>query len=146
LNIDLGRRISERSATGMQVRLYSNHPFKSRKDSGSRDDFERTALAMLEQEPNVTIDRIEDYEGRSSLRFAKARIMADGCVRCHNQHKESTKIDWKVGQVGGVLEIIRPLDQDIARAHAGLRGTFFLVAGVSGTLLVLTGLVLWTRK
>src|SRR6185369_16355297 len=32
LNIELGRRLSERSASGMQVRLYSDYPFKSRKD------------------------------------------------------------------------------------------------------------------
>jgi serine/threonine protein kinase len=145
LNIDLGRRISDRSATGMQVRLYSDYPFKQRKDSGSRDDFERTALAELRTSPAVTIDRFEDFAGRPSLRFAKARIMGDGCVRCHNQHKESTKTDWKVGDVGGVLEIIRPLDEDIARTRAGLRGTFISVAAVGATLLGLSGLVLWGR-
>ena len=31
----------------MQVRLYSDYPFKSRKDGGPKDEFERQALALL---------------------------------------------------------------------------------------------------
>ena len=146
LNIDLGQRISERSATGMRVRLYSDHPFKSRQGGGTKDDFERAALVALRQNPEQMLDEFEIYEGRPVLRFAKARVMGEGCVRCHNQHKESTKTDWKVGEVGGVLEIIRPLDQDIARTRQGLRGTFLLVSAVSATFLSLSALVLWNRN
>lgn len=145
LNIELAQRISEKSASGMQVRLYSNYPFKSRKDGGPRDDFERQALALLEANPDRLIDRFEDYQGRPALRFAKARRMGEGCVKCHNGHKESVKTNWKIGEVGGVLEIIRPLDQDIARTREGLRGTFLLVTGVSGSLLAISGLALWIR-
>lgn len=145
LNIDLAQRISDRSASGMQVRLYSDYPFKSRKDGGPRDDFERDALAILRTNPEQPIDRFEDYQGRPSLRFAKARKMGETCVKCHNLHKESTKTDWKIGEVGGVLEIIRPLDQDIARTRAGLRGTFLLVGTVSGSLLAASGVGLWLR-
>jgi eukaryotic-like serine/threonine-protein kinase len=146
LNIDLGQRVSERSVSGMQVRLYSDFPFKSRAGGGPKDEFEREALKTLRLKPDETIDKFETYQGRPSLRFAKARRMGETCVQCHNQHKESIKKDWKVGEVGGVLEIIRPLDQDIARTRAGLRGTFFLVAAVSGSLLALSGLVLWNRR
>ena len=145
LNIRLGELISERSATGMQVRLYSDYPFKSRKDGGARDEFEKRALAMLRSNPEEPIDSFEIRDGRALLRFAKARRMGDTCVRCHNQHKESTKTDWKVGEVGGVWEIIRPLDQDIARTKAGLKGTFMLVATVSGSLLTLSAAVVWFR-
>ena len=45
-----------------------------------------------------------------------------------------------------LLEIIRPLDRDIARTHQGLRGTFLLMATVSGALLVLSALVLVVRS
>jgi serine/threonine protein kinase len=146
LNIDLGQRISEKSATGMQVRLYSDHPFKSRTGGGAHDDFERQALAVLRKNPEQPLDHFEEYQGRMSLRFVKARIMGEGCVRCHNAHTQSTKTNWKVGEVGGALEIIRPLDRDIARIHAGLRGTFLLVATVSGSLLALSGLSVWIRS
>jgi serine/threonine protein kinase len=146
LNIELGQRISEKSVSGMQVRLYSDYPFRSRKDGGPKDEFERQALALLRAKPQPPIDQFEDYQGRPALRFAKARKMGETCVKCHNAHKESTKTDWKVGDVGGVLEIIRPLDDDIARTRAGLRGTFILVASVSGSLLVVSSCVLWIRS
>jgi adenylate cyclase len=72
--------------------------------------------------------------------------MDANCISCHNNDENSTKRDWKVGEVGGVLEIIRPLDGDVRRAREGLRGTLILVAVVSGTLLGLSGLVLVTRS
>ena len=62
--------------------------------------------------------------------------MQADCVSCHNSDPNSTKRDWKEGDVGGVLEIIRPLDRDIARTREGLRGTFVLMAVVSGSLLL----------
>jgi serine/threonine protein kinase len=42
----------------------------------------------------------------------------------------------------GDVEIVRPLDRDVARAREGLRGAFALVAGTSVSLLVLSVLVL----
>ena len=72
--------------------------------------------------------------------------METNCIGCHNNDPNSTKRDWKPGEVAGILEIIRPLDRDIARTHQGLRGTFVLMAAVSATLLALSGLVLVVRS
>ena len=47
------------------------------------------------------------------------------------------------GDVVGVLEIIRPLDRDVARARDGLRGTLVLMAAISGSLVGLSVLVLF---
>ena len=118
----------------MQFRLYSDYPWKFRKDGGPRDDFERDALAELRENPDAPVYRFEDFQGRPSLRYATARRMRRVCLGCHNNDTNSTKRDWKVGEVGGVLEIIRPLDRDIARTREGLRGTFVLMAVVSGSL------------
>ena len=63
--------------------------------------------------------------------------MQADCVNCHNQHPDSTKKDWRVGQVRGVLEIIRPLDRDITRTQKDLRETFYFITGVSLLLIVL---------
>jgi hypothetical protein len=144
--IESGQKIGERSETGMEVRLYSDFPFRSRHDGGPRDVFERTALAELRRQPDVPFYRFEVYGGRDSLRYATARRMQTDCVNCHNGDRNSTKRDWKVGEVGGVLEVIRPLDRDIRRTRAGLRGTFLLMAVVSGGLLGLSGLILLVRS
>jgi serine/threonine protein kinase len=142
LTIDLGRHISQKSASGMEVRLYSDHPFRQRTDSGARDAFERTALDQSSITPDQPFSRFEEYEGKPSLRYATARRMEETCVRCHNTHPDSPKKDWKVGDVAGVLEIIRPLDRDVDRARQGLRGTFVLMGVISAGLLGLCGLVL----
>lgn len=144
--IKLGDRISAQ-ASGMQVRLYSDHPFRTRKDGGAQDDFERQALLQLRENPGRAVQRFEEVDGRYSLRFATARRMNSSCVACHNHHPDSTKTDWAVGDVRGVLEIIRPLDRDVARVRDGLRGTFLLVAVVSALLLGASALfVLVSRR
>jgi hypothetical protein len=144
--IESGQRIGERSKTGMLFRLYSDYPFRSRQDGGPRDAFERLAITDLRRDPDTPVYRFENVRGRPALRYATARRMEANCIGCHNNDPNSTKRDWKEGEVGGILEIIRPLDRDIARTHEGLRGTFLLMAVVSGALLVLSGLVLVVRS
>jgi hypothetical protein len=139
LTIDLGKTISERSESGMQVRLYSDYPWKFRKNGGPADDFERHALHRLRENPDEPVYHFEQYQGRPVLRYAIARRLRESCLGCHNKDTvNSPKLDWKVGDVRGVVEIIRPLDRDVARARAGLRDTFVLVLVVAGSLLGLT--------
>jgi serine/threonine protein kinase len=142
LTIELGKHISDKSVSGMQVRLYSDYPFRTRKDGGPKDDFEREALDRLRENPDEPVYRFEDFQGRPALRYATARRMQATCVSCHNGHQDSTYKTWKEGDVPGVLEIIRPLDRDVSRAREGLRGTFFLMAVISGSLLGLSVFVL----
>jgi adenylate cyclase len=142
-SMELGERISEQS-TGMQARLYSDFPFPWRKDGGPRDDFEREAIRQLRQFPDQPFYRFEDFQGRPSLRYAVADRMEAGCVSCHNSHPDSPKTNWKLGDVRGVLGIIRPLDSIIAQTRAGLRETFALMA-IIGTL-GLSGLALVVSK
>jgi len=142
-SMELSKRISEQS-TVMQARLYSDFPFPWRKDGGPRDDFEREAIRQLRQFPDQPFYRFEDFQGRQSLRYAVADRMEAGCVACHNSHPDSPKRDWKLGDVRGVLEIIRPLDSIIAQTRAGLQETFALMA-IMGTL-ALSGLALVFRS
>jgi signal transduction histidine kinase len=135
-SMELSELISKES-TGMQARLYSDFPFPWRKEGGPRDDFEREAIRQLRQFPDQPFYRFEDFQGRQSLRYAVADRMEAGCVSCHNTHPDSPKTNWKLGDVRGVLEIIRPLDSIIAQTRAGLRDTFALMAllgilGLSG--------------
>jgi tRNA A-37 threonylcarbamoyl transferase component Bud32 len=138
MTIDLAQHINARSESGVQVHLYSDYPFRFRTDGGPKDNFERDALARLRENPDTPVHLFEDYQGRPTLRYAIARKMRDTCVACHNTHPDSTKKDWKVGDVRGVVEIIRPLDRDAERTRAGLRETFALVGIVAGSLLGLT--------
>jgi adenylate cyclase len=138
LTIELGQTISSESEMGQQVRLYSNYPFKTRKDGGPRDEFEREALRRLAENPKEIVYSFENYDGKPVLRYAAARVLRESCIECHNSDPDSPKTDWKVGDVRGALEIIRPLDKDMERAERGLRTTFILVGVISVLLLGLS--------
>lgn len=135
--IDLGDHIRKSDITDMSARLYSDYPFAHREGGGPQDDFEQAALRQLRWTPDRPFYRFETYKGRPSLRFATARIMKKACVDCHNSHPDSTRKDWKVGDVRGVLEIIRPLDADIARTRGRLGETFLYMLGISVLLIAL---------
>jgi hypothetical protein len=93
----------------------------------------------------VPIFRFETFVGRPSSHYATARVKAD-CIGCHNQDPNSTWRDGSVGDVAGVLAIIRPLDRDHTRMRDGQRGTFLLLAMGCGAPLVLSPLVLVVRS
>jgi signal transduction histidine kinase len=138
--IEFGKHISKHIPT-MRLRMYSDYPFPFRKEGSPLDDFQREALHQLRQQPNKPYYRFEDYQGLPSLRYATAVTMGAGCVACHNRHPASPKTDWKLGDVRGVQEIVRPLDELTARTQAGLHGTFLLLAtmgcvGLGGFALV----------
>jgi serine/threonine protein kinase len=135
--IDLGEHIRKSQSTAMFVRLYSDYPFRYRNDGGPQDEFEQLALAYLRENEGKPFYRFETYQGRNSLRYAAARVMEASCVTCHNAHEDSTKTDWRVGDVRGVLEVIRPLDQDILRTQSSLHDTFFYMLVLSVLLVML---------
>jgi signal transduction histidine kinase/DNA-binding response OmpR family regulator len=140
-SLELARRIGA-NGSGMHVRLYSDYPFPWRRDGGARDAFERDALRNLRERPDQPFFRFEEFAGGLALRYARADRMRAGCVSCHNSHAQSPKTDWKVGDVRGVLEIVRPLDQIVAQTRAGLRETLALMStmgllGVGGIALVI---------
>lgn len=144
LTIELGKQVSK-GDTGMEVRLYSDYPFRPRLASGEggpRDRFERQALRKLREDPDTPVSSFEDYLGKPSLRYATARRMKATCVECHNRHEDSTKTDWKEGDVRGVVEVIRPLEGDVNRARDGLRVTFVVMALIFGSLLGISVLFL----
>jgi tRNA A-37 threonylcarbamoyl transferase component Bud32 len=146
LTIELGNHISDKSNSGMRVRLYSQFPFKTRKDGGPRDKFEEDALAALIKDPDKPYYSFEEdsKSGKPILRYATARKMKESCVQCHNTHPDwPVHEDWKVGDVRGVLEIIRPLDKDIGRStNESLQETFQLIAVICGSISALSVLAL----
>ncbi len=144
--IELGRKISRHSERGIEVRLYSDFPFPSRKDGGPSDSFEREALKRLREAPDEPYHRFEEHQGRPTLRYATARRMKESCIQCHNTHPESPKTNWRIGDVRGVLEIIHPLDKDVRRTREGLRGSFLLVGGMCTAFLVSFGVAAQVGK
>ena len=105
MSVELADRIT-RKGSGMRIRLYSDHPFPWRRETGgAKDEFQRLALAQLRSDPENPYYRLEG----GSLRYATASRMDKRCLDCHNKMQESPKRDWKEGDVVGVYEVSLPV-------------------------------------
>ena len=162
--IDAGKRITE-DESGMQVKIYSDYPWRN--DCGPQNDFEVRAIQALglgcrtpisKKGNSVTSEVIEanregrsyhefgEFNGKPVLRYARAQIMKQSCVQCHNNDVASPKRDWIEGEVAGVLSITRPLQRDIQSTRSGLRSAFNLIAGVATLMTSLALVVFWMAK
>jgi tRNA A-37 threonylcarbamoyl transferase component Bud32 len=144
---DVGEQLAKTSTTGVKVRQYSDYPFPWRTDGGPRDDFERAALQRLRA--TIGKDAVHEFteiDGERVVRYAEARVLQHTCVECHNSHPQSPRKDWKVGDVRGVLVIIRPLGKDEARVGEALRFALLVSGVVSGLLLGGSVLAMWAGR
>lgn len=110
LTIELGHYLSKLEG-GTQVKLYSQQPFAWREAERQLDDFQKSALAHLEREPNKPYVREDTINGVRVLRYVQADRMLAQCVACHNSYPQSPRTDWKVGDVRGALEVVLPVSQ-----------------------------------
>lgn len=145
LSMELGADIAEKSGKGFSFRLFSDYPFPWRMGGGPRDVFQRQALTLLSRNPEKPFYRIETYDGVKILRFAKADLMREACIDCHNNHPQTPRTGWKVGDVRGVLETSVPLygsgdDENRALKIAYIALIFFIT--VLCILLVIIGRVI----
>jgi adenylate cyclase len=144
---DVGENLRLSNAAGVQVRQYSDYPWPWRTDGGPHDDFEREALQRLRRSRNrEPVYEFTTMNGQRVVRYAEARIMQQSCVECHNTDPQSPRKDWNVGDVRGVLEIIRPLDKDETRVDNALQLALLLSAGFSVLLIGASALAVWTGR
>ena len=111
----------------VKVGLVSPFPWPTRAGR-VLDDFQREAWDKLSLDPGAHFERREVVNGREVLRVAVGDRMDASCVACHNSNAQSPKRDWKVGDVRGIIEVVRPIDQ-ITRGAQAL--SWHLVVGIS---------------
>jgi signal transduction histidine kinase/CheY-like chemotaxis protein len=138
LSILLADEIS--NLEGGKVRLYSDYPFPWREADSKMNSFEEYALKELRKNPEIPIFDFRTVDGQLTLRYATADLMRESCVECHNGHISSPKIDWKEGDVRGVLEITRNLNPDTLEAHHLFQNLVWMVVCLVG--LCILGLTL----
>ena len=110
--------IFQKEDSFIKLKLYSNYPFPSRKHR-VLDSFEKESLIFLESNPTKTFFKRELYNNKDSVRVAIGDTFSDNtCVSCHNALPNSPKIDWKLNDVGGALEIIVPIETIVSNNKA----------------------------
>ena len=164
--IELGQRMQSRAESDdhgagldqsfLQLKLYSEHPFRRRTDSPPRYQFGKDALAFYQDAANkgLPFDRIEKTRaGAKVLRYATPLIVEERCLKCHNDPKlyeldEFRKSDWKPGDVRGVLEVVCPLEDNTEQTQQTLLNTYLQVAGVGAVVLTASwaGLMFGRRR
>ncbi len=107
---EVGRKMNE-VHPGSQTRVYG--PFPLNQEKGLADGFAREAWQALSAGESESFYRFDTLEGIPVLRIAVADRMRQGCVDCHNHHPMAQKRDWKVNEIGGIVEVIRPVKESI---------------------------------
>ncbi len=141
---DLSEIFSEQ--TGMKYNLYSDYPFLNRKDR-VLTPFQKDAIKYTQENEDGTYIKRDIIDGKEVLRVATTDYMTDkSCVTCHNDHADRTweKGKWNLGDKRGVLEVITPLEEELA-GHIVMRNyiILFIVVVIS---LVLFYLFIKIRK
>lgn len=124
---------------GLTIKLYSEYPFPNRANR-QLDEFEKAAWRQLTQNPDSTVMKQVEENGRTLVRVAISdKMAAQACVSCHNSHPETPKNDWKMGDVRGVLEVTTDITDQLA---AG-RITSLKITGLVVALLLIMLAALW---
>ena len=133
LSVNLGGHMNS-GRSGERVHLFSMYPFPQARDREQKlDAFQREAWGFLNKHPEQSFYRVEKVKGLQSLRYTTAGRMKQACVNCHNEKANSPKRDWQAGQVGGIVEIVYPLDVLENQTGMNWRKSY----GMMGTLVML---------
>lgn len=123
----------------LQIKLYSAFPFPDRANR-KLDEFQQQAWQQLNETPNEPFVSSEEIAGNNRVRVAIADILTEqACVDCHNNHPQTPKVGWKLGDVRGVLEVNIPINQQITWSKKASYQTMLLLII---TLIVLLSILL----
>jgi len=123
---DLSKIFSEK--TGLKYNLYSEYPFKNRKDR-NLTQFQKDAIKYTKINEDGLYVKREVMNGEEVLRVATTDYMTDmSCVNCHNNHPDATweKGKWKLNDKRGVLEVVTPIGKQLAN-HNNMRNYILLL-------------------
>ena len=104
-------------SSGLQITLYSEFPFPNR-SSRQLDSFQTQAWRQLDLNPDQPYIQTEKAGENTFIRVGIADTMSEvECVNCHNSHPDTPKVNWKLGDVRGVLEVRIPIDDRLEWAQ-----------------------------
>ena len=129
--------------------MVPNQRFLSLSINASTTYSEDSSAKLIHKEDDIegrSYHECDQIDGKPVLRYARAPIMKQSCVNCHNGDQSSPKQDWVVGEVAGVLAITRPLKRDIESTRSGLRSAFDVITCVTIGLLAITFALFWPVK
>ena len=96
----------------VKVNFFSDYPFPNRANR-VLDEFQKNSIKFLRENPNEIFIKQDIVDNKEVIRVALSDTMgSNNCVACHNGRADSPKKDWKLGDVGGVLEVVMPIHEE----------------------------------
>lgn len=97
----------------LHINFFSDYPFPHRAKR-VLDDFQKESMDYFRTHKESNMYTKEDViDNQSVFRVAFADYMvSQSCVDCHNNRIDTPKDDWKVGDVRGVIEVIKPFHHE----------------------------------
>ncbi|MBX2804920.1 MAG: DUF3365 domain-containing protein [Hyphomicrobiales bacterium] len=82
------------------------------KQNAPRTEIEKKGLAFVAENKGENFYGEEDLGGKKYFTAVYADVgVVEACVSCHNDHKDTPKSDFKLGDVMGAVVIRLPLDE-----------------------------------
>ena len=126
LSMELAERMSSEE---IKVNLYSKYPFPRRKGRVI-SEFEDRAWEHFTSNPDTDEPYIQYNSETNQLYYSiPDKMVHKSCVSCHNSHPETPKNDWKLGDVRGVISIVKPVRDEVIFESAIMK-TYLLLGGV----------------
>ncbi|MGJ8532438.1 MAG: PAS domain S-box protein [Alphaproteobacteria bacterium] len=144
LSIELAEELSTLSE-GSAFRMVSEYPFPWRTDR-ALTDFEKDALQQFADGRKEDVSQVIDDDGGDTLAFARAVIMAETCVACHNNDPQSPKADWQIGDVRGIQVVTVPLQEVSLFGPSGLLQIVAFMVGAFAIAMLLLGRLIYRSR
>jgi len=111
--------------SGLGMEILSLDPINPM--NAPRDDFQKKALELFAKGSVASHFSFGVYNGRQSVRYMIPDIAtSQTCVDCHNSHPMSPRNNYTIGDVAGGLEVIVPIESEMAAAmHDILRSIVY---------------------
>ncbi|MDP2689600.1 MAG: methyl-accepting chemotaxis protein, partial [Deltaproteobacteria bacterium] len=101
--------------SGLKMEIVSLAPINP--ENAPKDDFQRKALELFAKGLAASHFSFGIYDGRESVRYMIPDIAtSEACVECHNAYPRKGRKEYKIGDVAGGLEIIVPIESEMAAA------------------------------
>lgn len=146
---DIGDVLQDKS---FDLNFYSPYPFSNRQGR-KMDEFGEAAWSSLINQPSNAFVKSEEHNGQTTIRIAVADTMSKQlCVSCHNSHPLSTKTDWKLGDLRGILEISKDISELVEGGKNTGRYLALALIVIFGSITILSyrkilsQINLWSKK
>ena len=135
---DLAYQLNNKS-NDVKISIVSEYPFSFRLPR-ILTEFEQNAFEEFRRTSASSYSAVYDENGQYVFRYAAPMLMTEGCVACHNNHPNSTKTDWRYGDVRG-LQVVEIYGSDLMVENK--LGFAYIFASVVAFFLLSTSIIIW---